>query len=162
MRPLIIFSLIATLAICSLTLKGQTVKLLTLDELDKRIQTGKDTVYIVNFWATWCAPCLKELPHFEKLGLTLKGQKAKVLLVSLDFKSKLNTAVIPLAKRLKLKNELFLLDEQNQQAYIQRIDENWSGALPATLIINKTKNKREFHEREFTYEELIKLYHLNN
>lgn len=140
------------------SLKGQTINLLTLDQLDKRVDQGKDTTYIVNFWATWCAPCLKELPHFEKLGANLQGKKVKVLLVSADTPSKINSAVKPLAKRLKLKNEVFLLNEKSQQVYIDRIDKNWSGALPATIFINKSRGKREFYEKEFTYADLLKTY----
>jgi thiol-disulfide isomerase/thioredoxin len=45
------------------------VKLLKLDDLDKRIANGKDTTYVINFWATWCSPCVAELPNFEKLHL---------------------------------------------------------------------------------------------
>ena len=93
----------ACLFLLSQVAKGQNVKLLSLDQLDKRIEKGKDTVYVINFWASWCAPCLQEMPHFEKLNLALKGQKVKILLVSVDFKSKLKTAVIPVVKRLKLK-----------------------------------------------------------
>ncbi len=140
------------------SVKAQTVRLLTLDQFDKRLNQGRDTTYIVNFWATWCAPCLKELPYFEKLGASLQNKKVKILLVSADTKTKLNTAVIPLAKRLKLKNEVFLLNEKSQQVYIDRVDKSWSGALPATLFINKSKGKRVFYEKEFTYAELLKTY----
>lgn len=154
-------SLLLCVLLLSFQAKSQTVKLLTLSELDRRIEKGKDTVYIINFWASWCAPCLQELPHFEKLNQTVKGEKAKILLVSVDFKSKLKSAVIPLVKRMKLKNEVFLLNEQNQQAYIERINKNWSGALPATLFINRTKNTRNFFEKEFTYKELLDTYNLN-
>jgi len=141
--------------------KGQNIKLLSLDQLDKRIEKGRDTVYVINFWASWCAPCLQELPHFEKLNGALKGQRAKILLVSVDFKSKLKTAVIPVVKRLKLKNEIFLLNEQSQQTYIERVSKDWSGALPATLFINRKKNTRNFFEKEFTYKELLDTYNLN-
>ena len=160
MGPMINLLLVSALGLCAVSAKSQTVKLLTLDELDGRINKGKDTVYIVNFWATWCSPCLQELPYFEKLNTALKAEKVKILLVSLDFKSKLHTAVIPLADSLKLKNEVFLLNEQDQQQYIESIDKNWSGALPATLFVNKAKNKRDFKEKEFTYQELLQTYHL--
>lgn len=159
MRLLLTTSIILLLLISSLSgLKAQTVNLLTLDQLDNRLNLGKDTTYIVNFWATWCAPCLKELPHFEKLGTDLQDKKVKILLVSADYPSKLNSAVRPLAKRLKLKNEVFLLNEKSQQVYIDRVDKSWSGALPATIFINRSKGKREFHEKEFTYAELLKTY----
>lgn len=159
-RLLFLWSLIM-MVFCGISAKSQTVHLLKLDQLEQRFEKGKDTVYIVNFWASWCAPCLKELPYFEKLSQELKSDKIKVLLVSLDFKSKLKSTVVPIAKRLKLKNEVQLLDEADQQQYIERIDKEWSGALPATLMVNKTKNKRVFKEQEFTYPELIRLYHQN-
>jgi thiol-disulfide isomerase/thioredoxin len=139
-------------------LKGQTVNLLTLDQLDTRISKGKDTTYVVNLWATWCAPCIKELPHFEKLETDLKGKKIKILLISVDSPSKLSSTVRPMAKRLKLSNEIFLLNEKSQQVYIDRVDKNWSGALPATIFINRSKGKREFYEKEFTFAELLKTY----
>lgn len=137
---------------------AQTVRLLTLGQLEKRIKQGRDTTYIVNFWATWCAPCLKELPYFEMLGANLKSKKVKILLVSTDSKAKLDKGVIPMAKRMKLQSEVFLLNEKSQQVYINRVDKNWSGALPATLFINKSKGKRVFYEKDFTYAELLKTF----
>ena len=134
------------------------VNLMSLDQLDKRIEQGKDTIYVVNFWATWCAPCLKELPNFEKLNATYKNQPLKVILMSADFKSKLEKVVTPFVKRNKLKSEVFLLNEQSEQEYINRVSKDWSGSLPATLIINKKKRIRKFYEQEFSYEELEKVY----
>lgn len=135
---------------------SQNVKLLNIDQLNERIKNGKDSTYVVNFWATWCAPCIKELPHFEKLKADHKSEKLAVLLVSVDFKSKLKTAVIPFVKRKNLKNEVFLLNESNPQEYIDRIDKDWSGSIPATLFIKG--DKRKFVESEFTYEQLLTEY----
>ena len=128
------------------------VKLLTLDDLDKRIAQGKDTTYVINFWATWCSPCVAELPNFEKLRVANLKKPVKVLLVSLDFKSKLQKEVIPFVKKNNIKAEVFLLNEQDQQQYIERINKKWSGAIPATLFVNK--KVRQFYEKEFTEEEL--------
>ncbi|OXB23074.1 redoxin [Flavobacterium tructae] len=135
---------------------SQNVKLLNIDQLNERIKNGKDSTYVVNFWATWCAPCIKELPHFEKLKADHKSDKLAVLLVSVDFKSKLNSAVVPFVKRKNLKNEVFLLNESNPQEYIDRIDKDWSGSIPATLFIKE--DKRKFIESEFTYEQLLTEY----
>lgn len=128
------------------------VKLLKLDDLDKRIANGKDTTYVINFWATWCSPCVAELPNFEKLRLSNLKKPVKVLLVSLDFKSKLQKEVIPFVQRNKINADVFLLNEPDQQAYIERIDKKWSGAIPATLFVNK--RTRHFYEKEFTEKEL--------
>ena len=147
--------IILSLAISS-TVFAQHVQLIKLDEINKRIGSGGDTVYIINFWATWCVPCLEELHHFEKLSSQYKSNKLKVMLVSMDFRSKLESAVVPFVRKKTLKNEVFLFDETNQQEYIDRIDPSWSGALPATLIIHK--NRRRFFEKEFSYQELLSEY----
>ncbi|MFH7000795.1 TlpA family protein disulfide reductase [Flavobacterium bizetiae] len=135
---------------------SQNVKLLNIDQLNERIKNGKDSTYVVNFWATWCAPCIKELPHFEKLNAEFKAEKLAVLLVSVDFKSKLKSAVIPFVKRKNMKSEVFLLNESSPQEYIDRIDKSWSGSIPATLFIKG--DKRTFIESEFTYEQLLTEY----
>jgi thiol-disulfide isomerase/thioredoxin len=135
---------------------AQDVNLVKLDDIHKRVRSGKDTIYVINFWATWCVPCLEELPHFEKLSSQYKRKNLKVLLVSMDFRSKLESTVVPFVRKNAYKNEVFLFDETNQQEYIEQIDPNWSGALPATLMIYN--NKRKFFEKEFTYQELVTEY----
>lgn len=132
------------------------VKLLTLNELEQRLTNGKDTTYIVNFWATWCGPCVEELPHFEKLNNESLKKPLKVILMSLDFKSKLKTDVEPFVAKHKIKSEVFVVNETDQQKFIDRVDKNWSGALPATLILNNDKKVRAFYEKSFTYSELLK------
>ena len=144
-------SFIIFLSLISYSLSAQ-VKLLTLDELDKRVVNGKDTTYVINFWATWCSPCVAELPNFEKLREANLKKPVKVLLVSLDFKSKLQREVIPFVEKNNIKAEVFLLNEPDQQQYIERIDKKWSGAIPATLFVNK--KTRRFYEKEFTEAEL--------
>ncbi|KAF2335830.1 MAG: TlpA family protein disulfide reductase [Flavobacterium nitrogenifigens] len=150
------FFYIFLFSIISVSAYSQNVKLININQLNERIKNGKDSTYVVNFWATWCAPCIKELPYFEKLGAEYKSEKLAVLLVSLDFKSKLESNVIPFVKRKNLKNEVFLLNESSPQEFIDRIDPSWSGSIPATLFIKN--DKRKFVESEFTYEQLLTEY----
>ena len=107
---------------------------------------------MVNFWATWCAPCVKELPYFEKINKEYKGKNVEVLLVSLDFPKKVTSKLIPFINKKNIESKVVLLDDKNEQFWIGDISEKWSGALPATLIY--TKDKREFFVEPITYEVL--------
>ena len=148
--------LLAVFTFCCLNLPAQHVGLLTLNQLYERVNQGQDTTFIINFWATWCVPCVKELPNFEKISDEYKNENLKVLLVNLDYKSKLNSSVLPFIKKNGIKNEVFMLNEPDPEVYINRIDSSWSGALPATLML---KNKRrKFFEKDFTYSELLSEY----
>lgn len=113
-------------------------------------QDGK--TYVVNFWATWCAPCVKELPFFEQLNENYKGKDVEVILVSLDFPRKYDTKLKPFIKKKNLKSEVIAFDDVDQNTWIPAINEKWSGAIPATIIYNK--DQRKFYERSFTYDEL--------
>lgn len=144
--------------LASLHVNAQRVKLIKLNDLEKRISNGKDTFYVINYWATWCAPCIKELPYFDQLQKANKNKPVKVLLVSLDFLSRYKKKVLPFVEKRKLVSEVFLLNETDQQTYTNRISPQWSGALPATVFINKAKNINQFFEQEFTYKELLETF----
>ncbi|MXV15317.1 TlpA disulfide reductase family protein [Hufsiella ginkgonis] len=137
---------------------SQTVRPVTASQLESRFRSGKDTVYVVNFWATWCVPCVKELPEFEKFREDHKDQPLKLLLVSMDYESKVKSAVMPFARRQKLKAEILIASRKNEQGFIDAIDKGWSGSLPGTLIVNNAKAVRKFFEKPLTHEELNTLY----
>ncbi|WP_353778229.1 redoxin domain-containing protein [Winogradskyella sp. 3972H.M.0a.05] len=108
--------------------------------------------YVVNFWATWCAPCVKELPYFEQLNTNYKDKGVEVLLVSLDFPRKYESKLKPFIKDKNLKSRVIAFDDVDQNTWIPAINESWSGAIPATIIYNE--EKRKFYEQSFNYEEL--------
>jgi thiol-disulfide isomerase/thioredoxin len=108
--------------------------------------------YVVNFWATWCAPCVKELPAFEKLQSAYKNKNVEVILVSLDFPTQVESHLLPFIEKKKLQSKVVLLDDPDQNAWIPKISSNWSGAIPATLIYNE--KGRSFYEQSFHYEQL--------
>lgn len=121
-------------------------------ELEPFLSKSDEKTYVVNFWATWCAPCIKELPAFEKLRSNYKNKNVEVLLVSLDFSTQIESNLLPFIKKRKLKSKVVVLDDPNQDEWIPKISEKWSGAIPATLIYNA--KKREFYEQSFHYNEL--------
>ena len=118
------------------------------------LNKNDNTTYIINFWATWCAPCVKELPYFEELHTNYSNKNIKVLLVSLDFPDKFESQLVPFIKRKEVTAQVVFLDDPNENTWIPKVDESWSGALPATLIYNK--EKRAFYQQSFTKESLFK------
>ena len=129
--------------------------------LEKLLNSNTDTTYIVNFWATWCGPCVEELPYFEQLNRNFAGQKVRIVLVSMDFVQDKNKRVVPFVERMDLKNTVWLLNEPDANSWIERIDPGWSGALPATLILNASHKKRAFYEKSLNYETLaLSLIHI--
>lgn len=117
--------------------------------LQKEVLNDKSATYVVNFWATWCAPCVKELPHFEKLNS--ENKKVKVVLVSLDFKNQYETKLLPFLKNKKIKSEVVLLTDRDYNAWLPTVDKDWSGSIPATLIIKN--GKKVFAEKIFSSDE---------
>ena len=116
------------------------------------LKTNTDKTYVVNFWATWCAPCVKELPYFEAVNAAYNDKDVEVLLVTLDFPKKYDSHVKPFIKKHGLKSKVVALNDMDSNTWIPAINPDWSGAIPATLIFNK--HKRQFYEQTFTYEEL--------
>jgi thiol-disulfide isomerase/thioredoxin len=130
--------------------------------LEPLFEQNDGATYVINFWATWCLPCVKELPHFEKLNETYKNKNVKVILVSLDFPKKIESQLLPFLERKKIQSAVYVLDDPDANSWIEKVNKDWSGAIPATVIY-KGKNKK-FFEQSFTYEELEKelLLILNN
>ena len=136
---------------------SERVPLVTLDNLEKRLENGGDTTFVVNLWATWCAPCVAEMPYFEQLQENYQSTPLKVLFVSLDAQ-KNHGNVVKFVQDKGLKNEVLLLDEKNEQYFIDKISPEWSGAIPATLFVNASKGVRVFKGQEFDYQQLENNY----
>ena len=120
--------------------------------LQPLLEKEDNKTYIINFWATWCKPCLEEMPYFQKTYEEQKGNGVELVLVSLDMPTMWQKRLVPYVKEKDLKGEVVILDDPKMNEWIPKIAENWGGGIPATLIYNA--NKRAFYERGFTYEEL--------
>ena len=138
----------------SLSISAQNVKLVKFDDVEKFMNRQTDTTYVINFWATWCNPCVHELPNFGKLDSTYHNQKIKVLLVSLDFPKEFNTKLIPFVSKKKIQTEVWLLNDPDYNAWIDKVDPSWSGSIPATLVLNNKLKMKKFNEKELNLEEL--------
>jgi thiol-disulfide isomerase/thioredoxin len=135
-------------------LRAQDIPFIKAEQLGRWLEADTDTVYVLNFWATWCGPCVAELPAFEKLQQKYASEKVKVVLVSTDFKRNVETKLKPFVKRKNLRSQVVFMDESNPNKWVNTVSPEWSGAIPATLFIsNKTKQKA-FFEKQMTFKEL--------
>ena len=131
---------------------AQTVPIVKFDRVEKIMQSKSDSIVVINFWATWCAPCVKELPLFEALAAR-NDPSLKITLVSLDFADEIKK-VNSFITRRKIRSEVLLLDEIDYNSWIDQVEGSWGGAIPATLFINQKTGQRKFVERELKEGEL--------
>lgn len=137
------------------TAAGQ-IPQIKLKELQHLLTTKGERVQVVNFWATWCAPCVKELPLFEKLRQ--ENNSVDITLVSMDFDLDPDPGKVErFVTRKKLQNKVVILAETDPNSWIDKIDKNWSGALPATLVVNTKTGKRKLVQHELHEGDLEKL-----
>lgn len=143
-RPflLILFCSLATFAS-----QAQTLDNYNLKELQQRVLQENDTLYVVNFWATWCGPCVKELPHFLALEKELKAQPVKFILMSLDASSE-GEKVVQFLNKKKVQTETHLFTEQDPNIWINALEPSWQGSIPATFLYRKG-SKLSFQEGSF-------------
>ncbi len=109
------------------------------EELDEQYFHSNDTLLVINFWATWCKPCVQELPYFNSVADQFKGQKVKFVFVSLDFMNTIEKSVKPFLRKNTFKGEVVILADQDVNNWAINIDKNWDGAIPVTLLINQDK-----------------------
>jgi thiol-disulfide isomerase/thioredoxin len=142
------------LVLPSLHARGQNIEEIDREQLMEVTQRDSDTTYVINFWATWCSPCVKEIGYFEELSLKSKEKKLEVILISLDFPDRAEKQLLPFLRERSITASVMLMTDLDYNSWIEEVDVSWSGAIPATLIYNR--DKRIFLEQELTRAELHK------
>ena len=149
-RSLLIIGILLVFS-CGSSTKDK-IEVVDFDGLYSKIDLSVDKTYVINFWATWCAPCVKELPHFEEVNKELKDKNTEVILVSLDFPSQIESKLKPYIKKNKIKSKVILLDDSKMNTWVPKVSEQWDGGIPATLIVNASNYN--FYPKPFKKEEL--------
>jgi len=151
--PLILFAIYFYSCDTNNGFKQPAVPQMDFEEFEPLLYKNNDTLYIVNFWATWCKPCVSEMPYFEMIGVEYSHQKIKIILVSLDFPNKHDELVIPFIENKGIKSKVIHLTDMKAYQWIDKVNPQWSGAIPATVFY-QGDNFREFIEGSLTYDDL--------
>ncbi|MFN8282998.1 MAG: TlpA disulfide reductase family protein [Chitinophagales bacterium] len=140
-----LFILLVTYFFLLITIHAQDIKTVKIEELKKEYIKTNDTTYIINFFATWCGPCVQEMPVINKFYQTAKTQKIQLIFVSLDggiAPAKLQKFI----KKQKMEAPVFILNESSDFSWLPYIDKRWQGSIPATMIVNAEKKVKAFFE----------------
>ena len=130
---------------------------LNYQQLQEIVNQDNNKLYVLNFWATWCMPCIEELPHFMEVNQEYKNKGLKMILVSLDKRDELQEGVKSMKEKLSLNTDIYLLDDiVNMNTWIPATDESWTGAIPATVLY-KNGQKIAFIEGQLNKQELEQL-----
>ncbi len=151
---MIIRILVLTLFVSSFSFQSNAqsaeVKVIEVPEMLEVIAQEPEKIKVINFWATWCKPCVEELPYFIKAANQFP--EVEFIFVSLDFSEQVKKVKVFANKKGLNVGALYLIDDVDYNSWIDRISPKWGGAIPATLIV--TPNDKFFYEQAFHEGEL--------
>jgi len=148
------FAFIVLIFLSTLNGIGQTIEVIGVEDMENLIREETGRTRVINFWATWCRPCIEELPYFEAINQSPDYKNFEVILISLDFVEDLDSKVKTFADKKNIKSTIKLLDNVDYNSWIDKVDPSWSGAIPATLVVNSRFDRRNFFEKQFEGNEL--------
>ncbi len=126
-------------------LKAQDIPKWKLTDLEAAMKgTKKPTIF--NFWASFCKPCIEELPYFQELQKKYDSAGVQLILVSLDLPEAYPARIKKFAQKQKITAPVVFFFETNADLFCPAVDSKWSGAIPASLFINNKTGYRKFFE----------------
>jgi len=138
MRALLIFLILPVFfSSCGQKETNELIIYQSFSEFEHELERTDEKVHVINFWATWCKPCIKELPYFEQLHHNYKDKNVEVSLVSIDMENQIESHLKPFLKKHNLQSRLLLLLDSKRNEWMVKVDEMWSGGIPVTVIYNK-------------------------
>ena len=149
---ILILLLSTTLSLSSAS--AQKVQYIRVPDLEKILKNPENKLFVLNLWATWCPPCVKEMPAFEKTAAQYGTENVRFVMVSLDFPSQVEKQLIPFLKKNNITLDVAVMMDTDYDSWISKVDEKWQGNIPATLFFNNHRQTRYFHTGELTESEL--------
>lgn len=128
----------------------------TTTDIQKIFDDSKGKVILLNFWATWCKPCVKEFPELMKLYANYKDKGFELVFISLDDIADVETKLKPFLTKSGVDFTTYYNTFAKPEELIDYIDKNWMGAIPSTYIYDKEGKMQASILGNKTYEEFEK------
>lgn len=132
--------ILALIALLSVSAFAADLKPVDEAAYAKLVASAKGKVLLVNFWATYCVPCRKEMPQMVALEAKMRSQGFQFVTISADEPEQLKDAAAFLDK-VKVPAPVYLRKAKDDDKFVAAIDPKWSGALPASFLYDKTGRK---------------------
>ena len=149
-----IFSIFLFLFITQVS-HSQQIKKMKITDVQKLIDTS-NSVLVINFWATFCKPCVEEIPDLIQYATKYKKEKVALHLISLDLADYYPAKIKKFISAKKYAANIAWLDESNADYFCPIISPDWSGSIPATLFVNTKNGYRKFYEKKLSAAEIEK------
>ncbi|GEM_PF-2937044 len=121
-------------------------------ELQQLLSAQKGRVTLVNLWATWCKPCIHEMPALEKLHQNYQNKGVKIIALSLDELAKADSLVLPYWKSKGFSMDYYVIGTEDPSTIINKIDPLWLGVIPTSFLFNSEGEKIETITGSLNYE----------
>ena len=142
--------LLAAFLLCSFFANAQSIPSWKITDVVNYYSKKTDSVYVINFWATFCKPCIAEIPYLQRITKQYEDEKVKLLLVSLDLAAYYPARIEKFAKTNNFTANIAWLNETDADYFCTIIDKKWSGSIPATLFVNSRSGYKKFFEQELS------------
>jgi thiol-disulfide isomerase/thioredoxin len=152
--PVVKYVFLSIFLFSNLGLSGQQFREVKFQQVDSLLNAEHETLKVVNFWATWCKPCVEELPYFQEAGRKFQKDGVQFIFISLDFQGQIESKMVPFLGKNPLPGDVWWLNERKLHTMIDKVDKKWSGAIPITIFLKGNVEEKLFWEGELDQEKL--------
>ena len=128
----------------------------TTKDLESLRDLKKGNVVLVNFWATWCKPCIAEFPELVKIYNEYSDKGVEIIFISVDAPEDVNTKVVPFLNDKDVDFVTYYNNFTKPEDLINFFDIKWEGAIPTTYIYNKDWKQADCFVGIRTYDQFEK------
>jgi thiol-disulfide isomerase/thioredoxin len=130
------------------TLNAQKLSVINQAEVTSLAHMKADSgqTIVINFWATWCGPCVREIPYFVQADTSLREENFKFVFVSFDPLNN-ESKVQKFIDKNGMPGTHYIIGNYEMEALIKQVHPKWEGGIPFTLAI--TQKETRYHEGAF-------------